>query len=233
MRPKALLRALMQRPRIAKYKAMSSCKRLSGSPIASQPVLFLGSGHITLGRDVEFGWRTSMGFYTGYCHVEASTPQACVDIGDNAQINNNVFIKAEGPGIKIGARALIGSNVTIYDSDFHDLRAERRRGGHPRMGAVEIAEDVFIGDHAIILKGVKIGAHAVIGAGSVVTSSVPGGMIAAGNPAKVIGPIPDATKVLDKGDSARARVRARGSDACDDARGQINPAAQEVSAKAV
>jgi maltose O-acetyltransferase len=169
---------------------------VSGSPIVLQPVLFLGDGAILLGDDVEFGWPTSTSFYTGYCHVEASTPDSVIEIGDAVQINNNAFIKSEGPGIRIGARALLGSQVTIYDSDFHDLRPEhRRRGGRPRMAAVELAEDVFVGDRVLILKGVRIGARSVIGAGSVVSTSIPAGVIAAGNPARVIRALPDADDV--------------------------------------
>jgi maltose O-acetyltransferase len=101
-----------------------------------------------------------------------------------------VFIKSEGPGVRIGARALLGSEVTIYDSDFHDLNPDRRRDGQPRMGAVELGENVFIGDRVTILKGVTIGSDSVVGAGSVVTRSIPSGVIAAGNPARVLGPIP-------------------------------------------
>jgi acetyltransferase-like isoleucine patch superfamily enzyme len=156
-----------------------------------QPVLFLGDGVIVLGTDVEFGWPSSMSFYTGYCHLEASRPDSVIEIGDGAQINNNAFIKSEGPGIRIGAGALLGSEVTIYDSDFHDLRPGRRHGGRPRMAEVELAEDVFIGDRVLILKGVRIGANSVVGAGSVVTTSIPGGVIAAGNPARVIRALSD------------------------------------------
>lgn len=186
MRGSGYLDAPLRRARIWKYRALSTCRRVSGSPVLLQPVLFLGSGAIVLGRDVEFGWPRSTSFYTGYCHLEAATPQSVIEIGDGAQINNNVFIKSEGPGIRIGARALLGSEVTIYDSDFHDLRPDRRRGGQPRMAAVELGEDVFVGDGVKILKGVTIGAHSVIGAGSVVTGSIPEGVIAAGNPARVI-----------------------------------------------
>lgn len=192
LKARARLEALIQRPRILKYRALSSYRRVSGSPIIVQPVLLLGPGSIVLGKDVEFGWQRSKSFYTGYCHLEASTPDSVIEIGDGVQINNNAFIKSEGPGIRIGARALIGSEVTIYDSDFHDLHPQRRRGGRPSMAAVELAEDVFVGDRVLILKGVRIGANSVIGAGSVVTSSIPDAVIAAGNPARVIRALSDA-----------------------------------------
>jgi acetyltransferase-like isoleucine patch superfamily enzyme len=203
------LGALVQRPRILKYRALSSCRRTSGSPIILQPVLFVGDGEITIGRNVEFGWPTSASFYTGYCHLEALAAESLIEIGDAAQINNNAFIKSEGPGIRIGARALLGSYVTIYDSDFHDLRADRRRGGQPRMAAVELAENVFVGDRALILKGVSIGANSVIGAGSVVTSSIPAGVIAAGNPARVIGEVPESAE--SQAATHREAVRSAGS----------------------
>ncbi len=189
-----MLDGLLRRSRIWKYRALSTCKRVSGSPIVVQPVLFLGDGAIVLGRNVEFGWRTSASFHAGYCHIEASKPTSTIELGDDVQLNNNAMIKSEGPGIKIGTRALLGSSVTIYDSDFHELHPDRRRGGQPRMGAVELGENVFIGDHVLILKGVRIGAHSVIGAGSVVTTLIPAGVIAAGNPARVIRTLAQGTR---------------------------------------
>jgi acetyltransferase-like isoleucine patch superfamily enzyme len=191
MRGADYLSAPLRRGRIWKYRALSTCPRVSGSPVVLQPVLFLGPGAIVLGRGVEFGWPTSALFHTGYCHLEAARPEAAIEIGDGAQINNNAFIKSEGPGIRIGPRALLGSGVTIYDSDFHDLHPARRRGGQPRMGAVELGENVFVGDGVKILKGVSVGAHSVIGAGSVVSSPIPAGVVAAGNPARVIRSLED------------------------------------------
>jgi acetyltransferase-like isoleucine patch superfamily enzyme len=184
------LASLLHRTRILKYQALSTCQRVSGTPKVLQPVLFVGEGAILIGEEVEFGWRNSLQFHTGYCHLEASTPDALIEIGDGSKINNNAVIRSEGPGISIGVRALIGSEVTIYDSDFHDLSAEYRRGGRPQKAAVRIAENVFIGDRVLILKGVNIGANSVIGAGSVVSRSIPEGVIAAGNPARVIGELP-------------------------------------------
>jgi acetyltransferase-like isoleucine patch superfamily enzyme len=180
------LSRLVQQPRIWKYRALSTCSRVAGEPVVLQPVLFLGKGEIILGRNVEFGWPTSVAFFSGYCHLEASVAGSVIEIGDDAQVNNNAFIKSEGPGIRIGREALLGSFVEIFDSDFHELHPARRRGGQPNMAPVELGENVFIGDGAKILKGVTIGAHSVIGAGSVVTSSIPDGVIAAGNPARVV-----------------------------------------------
>jgi len=183
---RAQLGALSQRVRALKYRTLSDCRDVSGSPRCLQPVLLLGRGSIAFGEEVELGWPSSKSFHSGYCHLEATTAESRIEIADGVQINNDAFIKSEGPGISIGRGALIGSEVTIYDSDFHDLRPGRRRGGAPRMAAVEIGEDVFIGDRVVVLKGVSIGRHAVIGAGSVVTRSVPEFAIAAGNPARVI-----------------------------------------------
>jgi acetyltransferase-like isoleucine patch superfamily enzyme len=178
---------LLQRPRILKHRWLSTCPHVTGpAPIVWQPVTFLGPGRITLGADVEFGWKTSKGFHSGYCQLEAATPESSITIGDGVQLNNDVMLKSEGPGIVIGDRALIGSQVCIYDSDFHELHPDRRRGGTPSMGQVVLGENVFVGDGVTILKGVEIGRDSVVGAGSVVTSSIPAGVIAAGNPARVV-----------------------------------------------
>jgi maltose O-acetyltransferase len=181
-----VLRELFQRPRIWKYRALSTCPHVTGTPVVLQPLLLLGPGRISIGAGVEFGWGRSDGFFTGYCHLEASTGESTIEIGNGAMINNNAFFKSEGPGIRIGPRALLGSSVCIYDSDFHELDPRRRTTGVPKMAAVELAANVFIGDRALILKGVRIGEDSVIGAGSVVTTSIPSGVVAAGNPARVV-----------------------------------------------
>ena len=192
MRGATRLRDALQVPRIWKYRALSTCRRVTGKGIVHQPVLLLGSGAIVIGRDVRFGWPTSPEFHTGYLHLEAAAPEAVIEIGDEAEINNNAYIKSEGAGIHIGARALLGSNVQILDSDFHDLHPDRRRGSRPAMAPVHLEENVFIGDGTKILKGVTIGRDSVVGAGSVVTRSIPAGVIAAGNPARVVRDLVDA-----------------------------------------
>lgn len=101
--------------------------------------------------------------------------------------------------IIIGNRVLISHNVNVFDSLTHPLSAADRHlhfraiveKGHPKMvdlGEREIVidDDVWIGAGAILLRGVRIGKGAVVGAGSVVTHDVAPFSIVAGNPARLI-----------------------------------------------
>lgn len=90
--------------------------------------------------------------------------------------------------ITIGDRVWVGANAVICDTDFHPLDPEQRRLDPlaANTAPITIADDVFIGMQALILKGVSIGEGAVIAAGSVVTRDVPAGSVVAGNPARVI-----------------------------------------------
>jgi acetyltransferase-like isoleucine patch superfamily enzyme len=180
------LEAAMQGPRIRKYRLLSTCRNVTGTPIELQPVLFVGPGTVALGEGVQFGWKNSPFFYSGYCHVEVSNAAARIEVGDRTEFNNNLMLKSEGEGIRIGKDCLFGAEVQIFDSDFHELTPGRRVGGTPKTAAVEIGDNIFAGMGVKILKGVKIGDDSVIGAGSVVVSSIPAGVIAAGNPARVI-----------------------------------------------
>ena len=90
--------------------------------------------------------------------------------------------------IRIGNNVAVGANTIICDTDFHPLRPSDRMLD-PNEGAtapIVIEDNVFIGMQSLILKGVTVGTGSVIGAGSVVTRDVPPGVIAAGNPARVI-----------------------------------------------
>jgi acetyltransferase-like isoleucine patch superfamily enzyme len=180
------LGGLVQRPRILKYRALSTTRPRGGEPVVLQPVLWLGRGTVKLGEGVQFGWRSSPLFYAGYCHVEVSAAESMIEVGDRTEFNNNLMLKSEGAGIRIGKDGLFGANVEIFDSNFHDLHPDRRHGGTPRMAPVEIGDNVFVGMGVKILKGSTIGSDSVIGAGAVVTGDIPAGVVAAGNPARVI-----------------------------------------------
>ncbi len=92
--------------------------------------------------------------------------------------------------ISIGNEVLIGSGALIIDNDAHPINPTFRRDNSKTLVSPIIIEDnVFIGARSIILKGVKIGKCAVIGAGAIVTRAVPEYAIVAGNPAVVIGDV--------------------------------------------
>lgn len=87
---------------------------------------------------------------------------------------------------------MIGAGACIWDTDFHPLDPHQRREHQTRDASsapVCIEGDVFIGARALILKGVRIGWGAVIGAGAVVTKHVEACQIVAGNPARVVGAV--------------------------------------------
>ena len=176
----------MHRLRVIKYKLLSNCRVVIGSARYRQPTLLLGKGRIEFGCDVELGFFPSPYFFNGYQHIESRTNDSIIKVGERVMINNNSFICSEGAGISIGDDCLVGCNVQIFDSDFHSLSPIERKTGSPRVAAVNIQNNVFIGSNVIICKGVNIGENSVIGAGSIVTSSIPSDSIAAGNPAVVV-----------------------------------------------
>ena len=111
-------------------------------------------------------------------------------IGDNVGMSQTVLI-ASGADITIGNNVKLGSGVKVYTSNFHSLYYKERRDWeidklHRDSSHIVIEDDCFIGAGSIILKGVTIGARSIVGAGSVVTKSIPSDEIWAGNPAKFI-----------------------------------------------
>ena len=107
-----------------------------------------------------------------------------MDIGASTFINYGCSIAAT-LSIQIGARCNIGTHVIMMDNDFHEVDPERR-DHMPPSAPIVLGENVWLGARVIVLRGVTIGAHSVIGAGSVVASNIPERVIAAGVPAKVI-----------------------------------------------
>lgn len=110
-------------------------------------------------------------------------------IGSNVGISSTAIVCHNS--INIGNNVILGGGVAIYDTDFHSLNHEQRRGPlqgieDAKTAPVFIGNDVFVGGHTTILKGVSIGNGAVIGACSVVTRDIPAFEVWAGNPAKMI-----------------------------------------------
>jgi len=122
----------------------------------------------------------------GKTSLHAQISGASIELGDAVGISSSTLVARKL--IRIGARTIVGPGCLIVDNDFHTLDHRVRMSplDKPAVAPVEIGADCFIGTRSIILKGVTIGDRSVIGAGSVVTKSVPADSVAAGNPAKVI-----------------------------------------------
>jgi acetyltransferase-like isoleucine patch superfamily enzyme len=126
-------------------------------------------------------------FYAGPTGVHLSSlPGGSLEIGDDTMVNYGCSFIAAGQ-TKIGKRCRIGMNVLMTDSHLH-TEDPSRRAVRPEPGGIVIEDDVWIAARVTILPGVTLGRGCIIGAGSVVTRSIPPDMMAAGNPARVIRP---------------------------------------------
>lgn len=113
--------------------------------------------------------------------------QGGVNIGDNSGMSSSCIWCINS--ITIGNHVDIGANCVIIDNDAHSLDYRIRRTPSldiANSAPIVIEDDVLIGTNSIVLKGVRIGARSIIGAGSVVTKDIPSDCIAAGNPCRVI-----------------------------------------------
>ena len=135
------------------------------------------------------------------CMIEGSLAferdGAVISIGEHTFVGNNTIL-ASATSITVGSDVLISSGCRILDHNSHavawqhrkdDVRewyAGRKDWMHVPTAAIRIEDKAWIGLNVILLKGVTVGEGAVIGAGAVVTKSVPPYCVAAGNPARVL-----------------------------------------------
>jgi len=108
--------------------------------------------------------------------------QGRIRIGDFCLISPSVRISSASE-IIIGDACMIASHAYITDADWHGIYDRVSTG---KKAPVNIGGNVWIGDSAIICKGVSIGENSIVGAGAVVVDDVPPNTVAAGNPAKVV-----------------------------------------------
>ena len=168
---------------------ISSPIRLFGHPICSR---FPGSS-ISLGSHVTLDSSPRANPLGGSspCVLRTMTSAAHLTLGDRVGLSSSVIVA--GNSIEIGEDTILGAGAMVLDNDFHapgpgfSWLTEYSKNSRP----VKIGRGCFIGTRAIVLKGVTLGDRVVIGAGSVVTKDVPAFSIAAGNPARVVGTIPN------------------------------------------
>lgn len=162
----------------------------SASPMLQllTPTSFKGRGRIRIHASATFGVVGAPGNHA-CSYIEARTQNSLIDIGPGCAFNNRVSLISDGASIQFGARCLLGEDVYVVDSNFHDLHVARRMQPDPRPEGVEVGDDVFIGARAMLLKGVRIGNGSVVAAGAVLPPRMvaPPLSIIAGNPATIIG----------------------------------------------
>lgn len=151
-------------------------------------VSVIGEGSITIGDDFYMSNGDHINPISSNLQGTFFTdnPMAKIKIGNNVGMSSTRMWISNG--LTIGNNVKIGACVLLMDTDSHPIDYKVRRVSNERVKSapIVIEDDVWIGAHSIVLKGVTIGARSIIGAGSVVTKSIPADCIAAGNPCKVI-----------------------------------------------
>lgn len=132
------------------------------------------------------------------CEIQLLGHGGRVLIGDYCHVGENSYLWS-GMSIRIGNRVLIGHGCNVFDNDIHPMGAGLRHKqyveiitiGQPKKitlndSEVVIEDDVWIGANVTVLKGVRIGEGAIIGANSVVTKNIEPYTVNAGNPTRVL-----------------------------------------------
>lgn len=115
-----------------------------------------------------------------------------IEIGENFYANVNCVI-LDGAEVIFGDNVFIAPNCGFYTAG-HPFDVSQRNQGLEYAWPIRVGNDVWIGGNVAVLPGVSIGNGSVIGAGSVVTKDIPAGVLAAGNPCRVIREITEADR---------------------------------------
>lgn len=115
-----------------------------------------------------------------------------ITIGENFYTNHNVTI-LDGAKVTFGDNVFIAPNC-VFSTAGHAIDSEQRAKGLEIARPITVGNNVWIGANVSVLPGVTIGSSSIIGAGSVVNKDIPEGVIAAGNPCKVIRKITEEDK---------------------------------------
>jgi galactoside O-acetyltransferase len=107
-----------------------------------------------------------------------------IEIGENFYVNHNCVILDPGK-VVFGDNVFIGPHCGFYTAT-HPLDAEQRNQGLEYAKPITIGNNVWIGGGVHVMPGVTIGDNSVIGAGSIVTKDIPSGVLAVGNPCRIL-----------------------------------------------
>lgn len=159
--------------------------------LAARVINHAGRERLTIGRSA---------MIRGILRVERDGRLA---IGDEVYVGDDVIISAAAE-VAIGGSTFLAHGVQVFDNDTHPIGSIERRhhldriiGGRPYgpyiipSAPVRIGTQCWIGMNSLIMKGVTIGDGSIVAAGSVVVKTIESGVIAAGNPARIIKRIDD------------------------------------------
>ncbi len=147
---------------------------------------------LSIGRHVEVACPGNIRLGNEIYLVDGVVLRACggasLRMGDRVSINGNARLIADFGSITIGSGIMIGPNVVIRASNHGTARTDLPMWEQGQTGGtISIGDDVWLGANAVVVAGVTIGSHVVVGAGAVVTRDVPDFAIVGGVPARVIG----------------------------------------------
>lgn len=130
-------------------------------------------------------------------HFSITAPFWCdygsnIEIGEYFYTNHNCVI-LDGAKVTFGDYVFIAPNCT-FSTAGHPLDAEQRNKGLEYAYPITVGDNVWFGASVTVLPGVTIGSNTVIGAGSLVNRDIPGGVVAVGNPCRVLRPITEEDK---------------------------------------
>ena len=170
---------------VAKYRLLRG-DRVSFGPgfQANRKLVIKGPGRVVFGANVN-----------AWAHEERNViitydRDVTIAIGANVRLNGVGLMARRG--ITIGDHCILGSTLLV-DTDFHSLRRDRATNPHAPVASapIVVSENVWLAGQTVVLKGVTIGANAVIGFRAVVTRDVPPDVVVAGNPARVVRALDD------------------------------------------
>lgn len=115
-----------------------------------------------------------------------------IEIGENFYSNHNLVI-LDAAKVTFGDNVFIAPNCGFYTAG-HPFDVAQRNAGLEYAHPITIGNNVWIGGNVTVLPGVTIGDNTVIGGGSVVTKDIPAGVVAVGNPCRVLREITDADR---------------------------------------
>jgi maltose O-acetyltransferase len=147
-----------------------------GEKLRGIPCKIVNNGRIELGNHVFLNYKSKL---------FSELPTSVIKIGNNVILNGcEIYAKNS---VVIGDNCML-AGCSLVDNNSHNtsIDPETRRNGPIKSSPITLGNNVWVGGHVIVMKGVTIGDNSIIAAGSVLTKNVPPNSLFGGNPARFI-----------------------------------------------